>query len=68
MFRIEHQPSGDEAEADNRDAAILAAKTLIADNDDTGTCRVFYGGGVVAVVWPGEGDESCRIWSAASLN
>lgn len=50
-FTITHEPSGDECEADSRDAAILAATTLLADNDNEGSCRIFEGSSVLDVVW-----------------
>ena len=56
-YRVTHQPSGDEAEADTREAAALAAKTLLNDNGGEGTCRVWEGQYVVDVVWS-NGDDS----------
>lgn len=50
-FLVTHDPSGDEAEADTKDAAILAAKTLLQDNELEGTCRIWQGREVIDVVW-----------------
>jgi hypothetical protein len=54
-FTVRHDPSGDECEADSRDAAILAARTLLEDNEFDGQCRIFEGDPerrrVVDMVW-----------------
>jgi len=51
QFRIDHQPSGDEAEADTKDAAIVAARTLLEDNEFSGQCRIWRGPDVIDMVW-----------------
>jgi len=56
-FRITHEPSGDEAEAQTRDAALLAARTLLEDNEFEGSCRIWEGPDVLDVVWA-DGPES----------
>lgn len=64
-YVIEHQPSGDVAEADDPAGALCAARTLLDDNEREGTCRVFHGRHVRAIVWPGKhADEQYRLWSA----
>jgi hypothetical protein len=54
-FTIRHDPSGDESEADTKEAAILAARTMLEDNDWNGQCRIFEGdpdlGRVRDMVW-----------------
>jgi len=50
-YRILHDPSGDEAEAATRNAAITAARTLLEDNQGDGQCRIFRGRWVVDMVW-----------------
>jgi hypothetical protein len=54
-YTVRHDPSGDEAEADSKDAAILAARTLLEDNGWDGHCRIFDGdperGVVTDMVW-----------------
>lgn len=50
-YVITHQPSGDEAEAETEEAAITAARTLLLDNEDEGTCRIWLWGCVKAVMW-----------------
>jgi len=60
-FRITHQPSGDEAWADSKDAAVLAAKTLLSDNGEDGTCRIWEGSNVVDVVWSNGGDSITHV-------
>lgn len=50
-YRITHEPSGDEAEADTKDAAVVAARTLLEDNEFSGSCRIWRGSDVVDVVW-----------------
>lgn len=67
MYEIEHQPSGDWAEAEGPRAAISAARTLITDNDGEGTCRIKIGKEVRAIVWPGDGD-SFGIWTGKNFN
>ena len=52
-YRIDHQPSGDWAEAQSREAAETAAETLLEDNDQEGTCRVWHCQRLVDVVWIG---------------
>lgn len=56
-YRIEHQPSGDEADAEGKEAAILAARTLLEDNEFQGSCRIFAGEAVVDVVWADDADS-----------
>lgn len=51
-FTITHQPSGDEAEAETFDAAVVAGATLIQDNDGTGTCRIWENGRVRSILFP----------------
>jgi hypothetical protein len=51
QYRIEHDPSGDEAEAVDRASALLAARTLLADNEFSGQCRIFEGPRVLDMVW-----------------
>jgi hypothetical protein len=50
-FTVRHDPSGDEAEADTREAATLAARTLLEDNDWNGQCLVLQGKKVLDMVW-----------------
>jgi hypothetical protein len=54
-FTIRHDPSGDEAEADTKGAAVTAARTLLEDNGWEGHCRIFEGdpdlGRVRDMVW-----------------
>lgn len=50
-FRITHEPSNDEAEAETKEAAIVAARTLLEDNEFRGSCRIWRGEEVVDVVW-----------------
>lgn len=57
-FTITHQPSGDEAEAESEQAALLAASTLLKDNDSQGTCRIWNEGKLHRVVWPLKEDEA----------
>ena len=51
QYRITHEPSGDEAEADSKDAAVVAARTLLEDNEFEGSCRIWQGPNVVDIVW-----------------
>ena len=51
-FTITHQPSGDEAEAEDEQAALLAAWTLLEDNEWRGTCRIWLDGQVKMVMFP----------------
>jgi len=51
-FTITHDPTGDEAEAHTFEAAVTAAATLLTDNDNTGTCRIWEQGKVRSVVFP----------------
>lgn len=60
-FTIQHDPSGDEAEADSREAATLAARTLLEDNGFAGQCRVFWGDRVVDVVWADDPDHYTHV-------
>lgn len=62
-FTIRHDPSGDEAEADSRDGAVLAAKTLLADNEGEGQCRIWDGPNVIDVVWSNGGDSITHVQS-----
>ena len=50
-YIIKHNPSGDEAEADTKDAAILAARTLLADSGFVGHCNLWEGTNVIDMVW-----------------
>jgi len=54
-YTVQHDPSGDEAEADSKDAAITTARTLLEDNEWEGHCRIFDGDpelrNVVDMVW-----------------
>jgi len=47
-YVIRHEATGDEAEADSYDAALVAARTLLGDNDDAGMVKVTRSGEVVA--------------------
>jgi hypothetical protein len=50
-FTITHSPTGDEAEALDAEAALRAARELIADNGHNGHCMIFHGAGWVDMVW-----------------
>lgn len=63
MFRITHEPSGDEAEAETKDAAIVAARTLLEDNEFSGSCRVWRGPLVVDVVWADDSEHYVHLGS-----
>ena len=60
-FRIEHQPSGDEAEAETYDAALVAARTLLEDNEFEGSCRIFNGLDVADVVWADNAEHYTHV-------
>lgn len=55
-YIIRHDETGDEAEATSREAAFLAARTLLDDNDG-GLCRVYRGDTVVEMMWRDAGDD-----------
>lgn len=50
-YRITHSPSGDEAEALTGEAALVAARTLLEDNEFVGQCRIERGEITVDMVW-----------------
>jgi hypothetical protein len=60
-YTIRHEPSGDEAEAESRDAAIVAARTLLEDNEFAGSCRIFRGEDVLDVVWADDSDHYTHL-------
>lgn len=64
-YTIRHDPSGDEAEADSRDAAFLAARQLLEDNDFEGQCRIFQGDPerkqVVDMVWADDRSQYAHL-------
>lgn len=60
-YTISHDPSGDEAEAETRAAAVVAARTLLEDNGFEGQCRVFHGSDVVDVVWADTAESFTHI-------
>lgn len=51
MFTVTHYPSGDTAEADDMDSAVIAAKTLTTDNAG-GFCDVLSGGRKMDTIAP----------------
>ena len=60
-YTIKHEPSGDEAEAQTRDAAVVAARTLLEDNEFEGSCRIFDGPAVLDVVWANDSDSYTHV-------
>lgn len=60
MWRVEHYPSGDWAEAEDAAGADLAAVTLLDDNEREGRSTIYCLGRQMTLVWY-RGDAVCRL-------
>lgn len=58
-YEINHTPSGDWCEAETLEAAHVAARTLIEDNDFEGSCTITRG--IEIVGWVGAGKNGKTV-------